>query len=91
MKPRERAKALLEDIQAWEPKKYEELMRNGEEKALETLTGVVKANEARQEEMKLALLNQMEPTTDPMEAAGNEAWARMTAMEMAQEELRDLY
>ena len=88
---RARAKALLVDIATWNPERYQELMKNGEEAALKELLPLLEANRNHAHEMKQAILEQMGEAETPEEAAGNEWAARMIAQEMAQEAISNLY
>lgn len=86
-----KAKALLLDIATWNPERYEELMKMGEEKAIEEMGEIVSENHRHSHEMKRTILAQMGEPESPEDAAQKEWAARMIAQEMAQEELRHLY
>ena len=88
---RERAKALLVDIETWNEEGAEQLKKNGRKQAVNQLANIVAMNREKEKDMAETILRQMGPAATPKEAEINRGRAEMIAREMAQEELSRLY
>ena len=89
----QRAEALLEDIKAYRPDRYEELMQMSEQERMKTLAEYCRDNRESANSMADQIMKQKmeDGEITPENAAGERAFAEMIAREMAQEQFSQIY
>ena len=89
----ERGQALLEDIEANNPAKYEELMKMSPQKRTAYLAKYSQNHREMADDLTAQIMaqKQKDGSLTAENWAGEEAEARMMALEMAQESYRQIY